>query len=365
MAKKVGILTFHSAVNYGAVLQAAALNRKLTDLGIDNELINYEDEEFRQVYGIQNKFDVTNKVVRLGLLVVKNIMFQMRKRKFISFLKSYTTLSSAKYTEANIKASVNNYSKIITGSDQVWNMNLTGGDKSYFLDYVPEDKMMSYAASFGFSKLPDNLNRDEYASLLSRFDNPSIREDSGCDLYKELTGKASLQHVDPTLLLTGDEWAKHFELKNSNKRKYILVYTVAVPVGLISHIEEIAREQDLDIIEITPKFKTASKLIKAKHFCGPKDFLNLIYNAEMVATTSFHATVFSMLFHKKVSVELLDKNNKRNVRIESLLKLVGHDYDGSSDIVDVFDVDYNKVDTNLESERQRAFAYLKNAEERI
>ena len=113
----------------------------------------------------------------------------------------------------------------------------------------------------------------------------------------------------------------------------------------------------MEVIEIGTDLKKSAKNFKMIRNGGPEDFLSLIKNAEYVATTSFHATVFSILFHKKMFLELKDATGKYNVRIDNLLKLAGINNNGEK-IIDIDKCNWELVDKNLKKQRENSLKYL-------
>lgn len=354
----IGILTFHRAINYGAVLQAVALQKKIESLGTNSELIDYIDEEFKLEYGLQKSFKTNNPVAKAILFLIKNSLFLVKKHKFNKFLDSYSVLSKCKYTEKNLASSESNYSTFVTGSDQVWNLKLTAGDKNYFLPFVPAEKKRSYAASFGFTTIPEG-QEELYRDLLQDYKLASIREITGCRLFENLTGNSAVQTIDPTFLYNGKQWIDLCSLRKK-EGKYILFYSVAKPAKLIKYVEEYAKKHNLKVIEVTSALKASSPSFSAARCAGPKDFLELILNAEFVATTSFHATVFSVLFHKDFCSELISGTGARNTRIDSILEMIGQENYLEKDMIELKNLDWNEVDARLGAKRSEAENYIKS-----
>lgn len=164
--------------------------------------------------------------------------------------------------------------------------------------------------------------------------------------------------IDPTLLFSGYEWLKMCGLDSRPKKKYILLYLVAEPLNLIQYIENKSHELGYDVIEISHKLKKTSNEFSLKRKCGPKEFINLILNAEYIATTSFHATAFSILFHKKMFVEMVDKTGKYNVRISDLFSKLKINKISNNDIWIVENNDWELTDRKISKTRDESQAYL-------
>ena len=203
---RIGIITFHRAINYGAVLQTYALQKFLNVSNYDAEVIDYRCEHMENFYKTFTIKDKSVKQIIRGMLNFKNTY--KKKREFYRFLDQNVRISTEVYDKFNIDKANLRYDKFITGSDQVFNFACTDFDKTYFLQFVKNcDNKLSYAASFGMKEIPDSYVND-YKSLLSTFSELSIRENAGQQIVKKLTGKDSELSVDPVFLLTAEEWEK-------------------------------------------------------------------------------------------------------------------------------------------------------------
>ena len=150
---KIGIMTFHRAINYGAVLQTYALQKYLNDSGYDAEVIDYRCDHMENFYKI---LSVKNKSIKQVIRGLLNFIYVYKKKsRFYGFLDQNVKISSKIYDKSNIGESNNEYDKFITGSDQVFNYACSQFDKNYFLEFVKNyDKKYSYAASFGMKEVP-------------------------------------------------------------------------------------------------------------------------------------------------------------------------------------------------------------------
>ena len=230
--KKVGIITLHRVVNYGSVLQTYALQEKVKELGHDVEIIDYYPERLTLIgmlKRIKNKGDKFKKsfLIRNTARVIIFPSYLIRFHIFFSFLKKYIKMSSGTYkTHDEIRNTKFDYDVYCTGSDQVWNSGWNEQfDYPYYLDFVPDDKKkIAYAASFGKSKLNDD-EIELTKKYLSRYNNISLRELSGVKIVENLKIKNSVNVLDPTLLLNGEEWRKISSNKFKNE-DYILVYNL-------------------------------------------------------------------------------------------------------------------------------------------
>lgn len=360
MIMRIGVITFHRAINYGAALQTYALQRALTSLGFDSEVIDYRCAHMEELYRLIGGFSA--KSVKQNIRSFINYFPARNKmRSFRSMISENMKLSPEAYTADTIKNANDCYDVFITGSDQVFNYACSDFDKNYFLDFVDDPtKINSYAASFGISDIPEQF-KDDYRRLLSRFNNISVREESGRRLVGELADRDSDLHVDPVFLLDSEDWSEL--AKDPDFDNYILIYRLNKSNVINDFARKLARLTGKKIVNIGQDF--IDKL-KNRDFDGSLDttvqeFLGLFKNADYVVTNSFHGTAFSVIFERKCFVETKQKDFKKNDRAENLLKLTGL-MDAVIESVDDCDpnitLDFTNARTVLAAERERALAYL-------
>lgn len=348
---KVGIITFHRAVNYGAVLQAYALQQAIKKTGNDAEILDYRCPEVEKaaspLLGFRDGEKIKNAIMKLVFRLKKNISFYV-------FMRKYIHMSSKAENSIDLEKMSSGYDVFFTGSDQVWNYGCAGNDEAFFLTFVNDGhKKNSYAASFGREKLLEGDPFD-YRKLLSDFNSISVREKSGVDIVKNESGRDAEVTIDPTLLLTKEEW-KSVIGKRPSKEKYIFVYYIRESKELLKYASELSK-------------RTGYKIVNAKNSidffmkCSPNDFLAWIYYAEFFITNSFHGTVFSLLFNKKFAIEL-DNGKSVNNRSKELLELVNIDRTLSLEKIDSIkeEIDYTAVEEIISHERETSMNFIKNA----
>ena len=317
--KEVGILTFQDTVNYGAVLQEYALQRYINKkYGNIAEVINYKNTKLEEVERpIKLLQQRTIKGV-IKYLVCHN--HQINKwKKFDEFKNNYIYLSQKVYDKTNIKDLNNVYNKFIVGSDQVWNTQLTGNDYTYYLDFIQDSyKKNSYAASFGYSELPEEV-KDNVINLLKKFHTLNVREKQGKEIItKEIKDKEVNIVIDPTFLLDKEEWE---EFVDKNERQYIVVYMIDFKKEVFDFIRKLAKQKKCRIIYIHDAILSQIGMINSKEG-SPEQFISLINNAKTVVTGSFHALCLSLILEKDFYYTLNSKNN-RNSRLINLMEIAG------------------------------------------
>lgn len=313
---KIGILTFVNTTNYGAALQAYALQRIIKLNGCDCDIINYYSDKVTE--GHDPKAVFMSKKKRLFTALITYYVYKRRKEKFIEFEEKFCTFSEP-CDKTNISLILEKYDKIVVGSDQVWNVDITGQDKVFFLSFLKNNKKKySYAASVGKRYFSDD--KYVYEKLVNNFINISVREQETAELLSDsLRRKDITCDVDPTLLLM-DEWTDLIENKKFAS-KYIFMYLVPESDELLRAIKSYAKYNKLKIIWLRKGagIRTGFKIV---NIASPIDFITYIANAEYVITGSFHALCFSLMLNVKFYVtESIQK--ERSGRLANILNIVG------------------------------------------
>ncbi len=383
--KKIGIVSCYFKDNYGSMLQAYATQKVLDNMGLENETFNikgnvdfakgkkkyYKSQVFNYSF-IKSKFGMAWLKIykKLNKDLGKNITIRERKyeefRKEINLTKPYRT-----YKELNEYSK--NYSSIIVGSDQLW-LPVNVVADYYTLNWVPENiNKISYATSFGISQVPDKY-KNTYINFLNRLNYISVREDKGVEIVKNLINKEATLVCDPTILLTREEWLQIQEQEPIIKDKYILCYFLGKNIEHRKFAERLKAKTGCKIVSLNHAdeyVKYSDKFAdETPYDIGPKEFLNLIRNAEYICTDSFHGTVFSLINNKKFFTfeRYSSKNGKvsTNSRIYSLLgimNLQNRVLKGNEDIEKVlnYEIDFNIVNEKLSEFRENSKKYLTQA----
>ncbi len=366
--KTVGIITLHRVVNYGSVLQTYALQEKVKELGYIPEVIDYYPERLTKLgmlKRIKNKGEKYKKsiIIRNLARIVIIPSYLKRFNMFFGFLKKYIKMTNKIYKdEESINNEAFNYDIYCTGSDQVWNSGWNEKiDHPYFLTFAPDDKRkIAYAASFGKKELYPN-EIEETKKMLSRYDEISVREKTGVDIVNSLGIKNVKNVVDPTLLLSGDEWRK-ISSQKYNGKNYILVYNLNRNKKIDNYAEELSKKTGLKIIYLSYQLHEFYK--KGKMACNPKveDFISLIDNASYVISDSFHATAFSLNLNKQF---IIVYPGKYSTRLQSILELLNLENRVANDEKDLSiinnKIDYEIVNKKMELMRKESMDWLKQA----
>ena len=384
--KRIAILTFLHAYNYGAELQCFALQYKLRLLKYKVEVIDLyrplnkefvKSNNYKQIFSFKDRRTLRKKI-NIFIMHSLGCLFRLiyrrrsknRKRLFYEFHEKYTNLTKQKFYnfDSLYVANWSLYSHFVVGSDQVWNFENPFSPEPYFLTFAPKTaKKISYAASLGHKILP-NIVAEKYKQWFADFDSISLREQEGAELVSRLLKKDVECVLDPTLLLSRQEWYDKFGLVDKNVEKYVLVYVLVHSDYSVNLAKYIASKLNLKVKLIATSIWSSyasKKGVEILYNIGPKEFVELFANAFFVVTNSFHGTAFSVNFNKPFYSTPRSKNLV-NSMFTSLLNKVGLSdrllYDGSefpSKIIT--DIDFESVNMHLEKERQHSLAYLFSA----
>ena len=384
--KKVGIVSCYFKNNYGSMLQAYATKKILDNNNIPNETINIDDNiDFKkgkrkyylsQIFNfnfIKSKFGMIKMKLdtKLKKKLGKNVA--IRNKKYREFRKEFNLSRSSNIYNDLTKLTNERYSDILLGSDQLWlPVNIVAD--YYTLNWVPDNvNKISYSTSFGVSSIPKKYS-ELYKKYLKRINHLSVREDTGVKIIKEVANLDAKLVCDPTILLTRQEWDEVAIQDRIVKEKYILCYFLGKNKEHRKFAERLKEKTGYKIVSLNH----ADEYVKySDKFCdialydiGPREWINLIKNAEYVCTDSFHGTVFSLIYNKKFfNFRRYSSSSKAstNSRLDSLLKIVGVSNEriltGQEDINKVtnYKIDFEKVNKKLAEYREESKKWLFNS----
>lgn len=349
--KKVGVITLSGHYNYGNKLQNYALCKYIEKLNCKPETI--------WINSINDGNYITSflRHIKHNLLIKKDT----RYKNFKKFNDVNIPMSNTKINFfTNLKKINDKYNYFITGSDQVWNAEMTNNFSVYFLEFFDYKKNSSYAASFAINEIKEGL-KEKYQKGLSAIKNISVREDRGKEIVEELTKRKDAEVlVDPTMLLTPEEWDKVTKKPAMLQTdKYILNYFLGeLSSERKKEIDRVAKENDCKIINILDKNSPFYE-------CGPSEFLYLEKNAFLICTDSFHSSVFAILYNRPFIIFDREQRNltSMNSRLETLLKkfkLKDRKFEGKITEKNLNN-NYSEAYRILEEERKKSDRFLKNA----
>jgi hypothetical protein len=325
---KIGILTYHRALNYGALFQAYALQTFLQQQGHEVEIVDYwpkyHIEEYRLFPHISFREHSYLGKVKLLLKFCFGLRRILKRRAgYFRFMHKQLALPQlVRYSTG--ESITGQYDLVVYGSDQIWrkqdNVFFKGFDNVYLGTYPQNTKRrISYAASMGLINLTVK-ERAHLKRMLNNFAAVSVRETNLQEVMEQLGYNSSIV-LDPIFLLTKKEWRDlYLNERILPPRKYILFYHLIISKDAMKLVKFIQEYYGYDVIEIRNVVEPS--LIGRRYryqTASPELFLLLLQNAELIVSTSFHGTAFSLIFEKQFYTTGMGENSERS---RSLLKLL-------------------------------------------
>lgn len=368
---KVGIISFSSAHNYGAVYQVYALQTFLENKGYEVSVINYRPPAIDNVYKLY-KFKPSKKKLKNYLKKGKKIVEVnmktpwkvKRSKNFESFINNVLNTTEEFRSLKSLKNYNEKFDVLIAGSDQIWNTGLTKKfDPSYFLNFGGKDVIkISYAASLGSDEVKDE-DKKLFERYLKNFDHISIRESSSKRALSKLTDSNIEVVQDPTLLLE----KKYFdELKKQSKydnKKYIYVHFIGkIDNDVVKIAEHVSKVKKIPVLH-TGKKSMFSNELDSNVCVSPEQMLSIIENAEMVISNSFHFTVLPIIYNKEF---ITIPHKVRPQRMQDLLKKFKLEDHLTNDIKQVnrllkTRINYDIVNRKVINQRKKSIEFLDNS----
>ena len=295
---KAGLVTFYHIHHYGALLQAAATERAVESLGWDCEIVDYyvnqDNALFRRPTGLGSAAHDAHTALHYGAL-------SERYRRFEQFSRERLHISARHYRSWDeLAAGALPYDVLLSGSDQIWNPKIfpDGRFDPVFFGTFSQKRRIAYAPSFGIPAIPEGMQA-ELKGYLEGFSHLSARERQGCAIIADTSGREAAEVLDPTLLLTAEQWAAMANHPADYPAGgYILCYCISAPGALTPYVECLAAETGLPVVQLCGIRRRVHPKARQILDAGPAEFLSLFRNAAYVVTNSFHGTVFSVQFHR-------------------------------------------------------------------
>lgn len=365
---KIGILTFHCAHNYGAVLQAYATQEQLKSIGHEVEIIDYRPDYLIRPYDYSLNFKRNNvNIIRRLLSYAKMLLIWLgtlhskprRRKGFNRFINERLQLSP-KSRKLPFESDTD-YDLYIMGSDQIWNSRITKKlDDLFFGNFStkPNVKKISYAASMPLYAFVGGQKK-ELEVLLEGFAAISVREKELSD-YLFSNFRVSAQVVlDPTLLVKNSVWKK-IAIQPQLNQKYVLVYTLSMRKEAMIVAKRIAQQIDAVVVELSDH----PKIIDQKYSystASPEKFLGWFQEADFVVTSSFHGTAFAISNQKPFySIARGDERDARQCSLLNNLDL-GHRFINKNTIPDYSEIDYSSVLPKWKEWQDKSLEFLTNS----
>lgn len=330
--KKIGIIThYYESQNYGGLLQAYALCKKLEQLGYSAEQIQYKHvDAVPKVIETQKRWTRERVITGIGYRISKITKRKFHKnmslrRKALATFRESIPHSNEIYTAQTVKECNEVYDVFITGSDQVW--NVAWYDEAYFLKFVINKPKYSYAASVGTEDF-DNKTQKLFKENLAGYSGISVRESTSVELLQPLTNNIVHWVLDPTLLFMSSEWDEVCS-ERKIQEEYLFCYFLGEDLTQRELAKEYAKKCGLKIVTLP---HLGGRIRKCDNKFGdiqlwdvtPLDFISLVKYSKCIFTDSFHACVFANIYNREFFVFDRTGSTKMSGRIVSLLKLFGN-----------------------------------------
>lgn len=361
---KIGILTFHRALNYGAVLQCNALYTTLKSMGHEPEIIDYRPESIERYRHLYSKLSLAHDrsiIQKIKSLIVGVITTKGRSKsskKFDDFINTYFKISKPfNYPIEELSG----YDAIIFGSDQIWSPSICFGfDKMYWGQFKhKKTKLITYAASLGGHNILSEADLNVIKQYIKSYDSVSIREKELHDMLKDKIGIECPIVVDPTILVNSNVFDR-ISVKPKCEN-YVLLFTLEPneqAYDFAKRIADINASQIVTLRALPSYKKNKNKAIHAEAI-SVEEFLGYFKYARYIVAISFHGTVFSVLFKK----DFYSLKCSQGDRAYNFLSSIGLENRmvGSDQIVDANSINYNGVDVKLQKLRESSIDFLREA----
>lgn len=366
---KVILTTVFSAFNYGSSLQALAGKRIIEKTGYECELVKLKS----LIKGRDVRIGKLMTILFRSIFLNKNnslktynnsynkTLVEGTECKFVNFTDTY--LKPQEVTYGELKRMAEESIACFSGSDQIWNSSTLYVDPLYYLRFAPQYKRVALSPSFGRDFIAD-YNKEKMRKWIIDYPYLSVREDSGVKLIKELTGRDAMHLLDPTLIINSVEW-KSILCIEDKPNDYILAYFLDEPSDYAKKcLKKLKEKLDCKILAIPYKFEYmdySDSIIAA----GPKEFVELVANAKVVCTDSFHGTVFAINMHTPFFTYEREYGsaNKQSERVLSILRKVDmlDRYQPKNVVGELNNLDFEHSEEILNAERKKAYDYVNNA----
>lgn len=307
--KKIGILTFHASHNYGSMLQSYALRKYFLDSGRCCDIINYRTAIQKDIYAVLTKRKGIKYLIKNAYVLTTYKQHKQKFELFERFLRE-ELLCGKELSDSDLKDL--QYDQVITGSDQIWNVEANDFSEVYFGRGISCQKT-AYAVSCGNGNFDDRTRFDRFESLLREYEAISVRDRATAALVESVTGHTPQIVCDPVMLFDKTTWEILAKApKAVLPKKYIFFYTLSCTKQVADTAKRLSKMIGLPIV-ISKVTSQHDILLKSKKVlnCGPQEFLYLLKNAECVITTSYHAILFSIIFNKKFFAVGSRKDNRQ------------------------------------------------------
>lgn len=319
---KTATITFHAPNNNGSFLQAYALQKVLVDeFGVENKIIDYQSDiqikqysVFRPVKGVRDIVKNTISLFHFNAISKRNKNFEDMRREYLKMTERCSSVEA-------VTDIANRYDLVLVGSDQIWNTTAPDFSLAYLLPNV-STKKVAFSVSLGTNAKETEIGM--FKEYFRSFYALSIREESAKTRFEKETGCCVKVTIDPTLLLDADDYRHLISEERLIKNEYVFFYSINYDSEAMKVAKNMANKLGLRLVTVFTSFHTITSKkygMRIQYSAGPRDFLNLMNNAKLVITNSFHGTAFSIILNKPFYyvARTINGQLQRDDRIDSLI----------------------------------------------
>lgn len=356
---KIGIVTYHRTLNYGAVMQSLATRFILEEMGHKAYYVDYWPDYHRKLYKSFSLSKLIRYCLKLSVsdaitYIKQSFWKKNRASSFYLFFNDFVNPYCRSINEV--------FDVVVYGSDQIWRKQGALGTYNPFYfgkNEIKAKRHISYAASMGL--LPETKEDEQKVkNLVSHLDKISVREEDLRQLLIKLGCSNVALSLDPTLLLSGEMWDKYLPTKPYNGEKYALLYVIKTNAFDMTEVLNFTESKGLKL-KVLQGYAITKETDTNLTTVDPSEFLRLIKNAEYIFSCSFHGLAFSIIYKKQFFASYV----KNSGRAESLLNLIGASQRLLSPQVaipqNIEAIDYIDVQNRLASAKQESLRYLADA----
>lgn len=364
MKKKIALMTWHHTENYGTAFQAYALKKLIESFGFDVDLIDYKRRDGHIMRRLTTKYACHVLLQEIKKKIRHKRIFRFSPEVFGDFYRKHFSYTNPCQYNQDFETLNDHYHGFVCGSDQIWGPEWY--DSRFFLDFVNEQRrMIAYAPSIGVAQIEDDEVAKMMKESINRFPYISLREATGCEAVRKLTGRDDVVNVlDPVIMLTADDWSHLEDESVLPPTPYCLIFCLKNNEGYFKTALNIASKKGLKpcVMHCTQSEDTRYANVEG---LTPGQLLSYIKNASYICTDSFHVTVLSIVYQKQFLTfkkNANDSGNSKNNRISDLLRrleIKGAEY--NDQLLEYPLIDYDKVCAVLNWLRGESRDYLSNA----
>lgn len=368
---KIGNITFQWSYNCGSILQCMGLRTVLERAGHDVTVVNFSSPGQRQLYSVYYPWSTPKNVIKNILCFPGRKVIEEHYRQYKQYIMAqFGYCEEPQSSSDSLRESLPPFDLLVAGGDQIWNVRCLDFHPAYLLDFAETGYKISYSPSLGATDIGRVPEANRYAGLLKGFDGISCREPNGARRLEKLLGQEVPIVLDPTMLLSADDWRSQVARQSIPFRDggFIFYYAFSYSKQNNMKVQELAEQLDMPVVILDAKQWYIKRLARYKNFVlsretGPEAFLKYVDRSAVVVTTSFHGTAFSVIFRKRFVYIENPRHEAGDDRTSFLLERLGiEDRSISADALSLerltIPVDYGTVFEKLAAFRRESLDYL-------